>query len=100
MNDNQENVLPHDLSCDQGLVLAGMGAANYPKPVTYTLVPGYLKYSVSNDDRFYVFEMPFEGLFGYLPYVYNWIIWFGVASIFKISIQFNTDIALVAGYMI
>ncbi|MBI9061311.1 MAG: hypothetical protein JEZ14_04950 [Marinilabiliaceae bacterium] len=65
-----------------------------------TIVPGYWIYSVPYVDRFYVFEMPFEGLFGYLPYgIYNWIIWIGFAYIFKISTQFNNNKAVVAGHL-
>ncbi len=66
----------------------------------HTSVPGYWVYSVPYVDRFYVFEMPFEGLFGYLPYgIYNWIIWIGFAYIFKISTPFANEEAVVAGHL-
>lgn len=65
----------------------------------HTVVPGYWVYSVPYVERFYVFEMPFEGLFGYLPYgIYNWIIWIGFATIFKLRTRFNNKEAVVAGH--
>ncbi len=57
-----------------------------------TIVPGYWVYSIPYVDKFHIFEMPFEGLFGYLPYgIYNWIAWIGFAYLFKITTSFDKE---------
>jgi hypothetical protein len=50
------------------------------------IVPGYWKYSIPYVDTWHVFEMPFEGLFGYLPYgIYNWVVWIGLATLLGVA---------------
>ena len=76
----------------QGLICEGTNFLSAGHNPFHTLVPGYWKYSIPYVDKFHVFEMPFEGLFGYLPYgIYNWIVWIGFAYIFNISTKFDKD---------
>ncbi len=57
-----------------------------------TIVPGYWVYSIPYVEKFYLFEMPIEGIFGYLPYgIYNWVAWIGFAYLLNIKTIFDKE---------
>ncbi len=75
-----------------GLICEGTNFLSANHNPFHTFVPGYWKYSIPYVDKFHVFEMPLEGLFGYLPYgIYNWIVWIAFAYFFKITTQFDDE---------
>lgn len=58
----------------------------------HTFIPGYWKYSIPYVDTWHIFEMPLEGLYGYLPYgIYNWVVWIGFAYFLNISTNFEKN---------
>jgi hypothetical protein len=70
----------------QGLTCEMTNYLSATHPEFHTYVPGYWKYSIPYVDIWHVFEMPFEGLFGYLPYgIYNWVVWIGLATLLGVS---------------
>lgn len=75
-----------------GLICEGTNFLSANHDPFHTFVPGYWKYSIPYVDKFHVFEMPVEGLYGYLPYgIYNWIVWIAFAYFFKIATQFDDE---------
>lgn len=76
----------------QGLICEGTNFLSASHGPFHTFVPGYWKYSIPYVDKFHIFEMPIEGLYGYLPYgIYNWIVWIAFAYFFKIATQFDDE---------
>ena len=48
--------------------------------------------SIPYVEKFYLFEMPIEGIFGYLPYgIYNWVAWIGFAYLLNIKTIFDKE---------